>query len=417
MPGSRLGIRNSVFGTLSPRRPGVNPPSRWERAINRAGALTFGAAHPSPLPLARALRNCVRERGGFCMPQAQCRERKASFSRLTDSAWRWRSCRPLYGTQHHPSFEVHGEAQKSQMCPVACQTEIAGARQAVDALETSEDLLYRGAAPSPGFVKTLLTLGQRMMLVGPEHQPRLDTSGGQAAAPLVLVIGLIGINRLLVAADQLVGRNRIVDGSVGQLGAANDRRSLVDADMSFVAKVPLAALLGPSRIRIALAVDQFARCMTVRARRLRIFRRLWPLHGRRYQTRVDQRALPQHQPARVDLMQDLGEQFLVQTSPLQGLAEAPDRRVVRRLIAQHKATKFAERGAVIERLFKRRIGQPIPLLQQQNLEHHEPRIGWRASLRLRKTAQHALHRRPIDQFANPSQHCSPFTPPRYQRIR
>src|SRR5690242_14056383 len=98
--------------------------------------------------------------------------RAAAFSRPTDGIGR-RSCRGSRRRQHRPSFEVHGKADQAQMRLVACQAQITGARPAVAALEAREDLLDRCASLSHSIVEALLPLGQRMMLVGPEHQPRL----------------------------------------------------------------------------------------------------------------------------------------------------------------------------------------------------------------------------------------------------
>src|SRR3954447_5038012 len=404
-------LRSARSGTCRRHRPRLT-------AERSPGSHEEGAL---PLPLARALLNWpsgseARYGVFFCAASDGARTQTVLFSWPIDGLGRWRSHHTSRGTQDRPSFEVHGQAEKTQMGMIACQAQIAGSRPAVDALEAREDLLDRGAAPSHGVVEALLPFGQGMMLVGPEHQPRLDAPGSQPGATLMLVIGLVGVDRLLVTADQFVGGHRIVDRSVGQLAATNDRRALVDTDMRLVAEVSLATLLGPSRIRIALAIDQLARRASVRAGRQRVLWRLRRFHGRRDQAGVDQCASAQHQPARVDLAQHLGKQRLVQASLLQSFAEAPDRRVVGRLVAQRKAAEVAERGPVIERFFQFRIGQTVPLLQQHSLEHHQPRIGRRATLRLRQAAQHALDSRPIHQFANPPQDRTPFAPPRRQRI-
>jgi hypothetical protein len=98
---------------------------------------------------------------------------------------------------------------------------------AVDALGACEDLLDPRPAPSHGIVEALLPLGQGMMLVGPEHQPRLDAPGSQPGTALVLVIGLVGVDR-----------------STGQLAEADDRRALIDADMRLWPKYRLPVALG-----------------------------------------------------------------------------------------------------------------------------------------------------------------------------
>src|ERR1700709_2557334 len=126
----------------------------------------------------------------FALARAGSKGWTARFSRSSVGIGRSWSCRTPCWTQHRPSFEIHGEAKKTQMRLVACQAEITDARPAVDALEAREDLLDRRAAPSYGVVEALLPLGQGMMLVGPEHQPRFDAPGSQTGAAIVLVIGL-----------------------------------------------------------------------------------------------------------------------------------------------------------------------------------------------------------------------------------
>lgn len=75
---------------------------------------------------------------------------------------------------------------------VACQAEIASARPAVGFLEPA-NTCSTVAAAAHCVVEALLALGQRMVLVGAEHQPRLDAPIREPGAALVLVIGLIGV--------------------------------------------------------------------------------------------------------------------------------------------------------------------------------------------------------------------------------
>ncbi len=161
---------------------------------------------------------------------------------------------------------------------VACQAQIAGARQP-EPLRRA-DLLDRRAAPSTASLSaSAARSGDDACWAG--HQPRLDASSRQTGAALVLVIGLVGIDRLLVAADQFVRRHRVVHpASVSLL------RRMIAEPLSGrhapCSRVPLAALLvhrasaSRSLLTSLLGTDR-------PGRRHRVLRRFRRLHRRRDQ--------------------------------------------------------------------------------------------------------------------------------------
>src|SRR3954453_16226169 len=74
----------------------------------------------SPLPQARALLNWPSGREArygvfFCAASDGARTQTVLFSWPIDGLGRWRSHHTSRGTQDRPSFEVHGQAEKTQM--------------------------------------------------------------------------------------------------------------------------------------------------------------------------------------------------------------------------------------------------------------------------------------------------------------
>jgi hypothetical protein len=57
------------------------------------------------------------------------------------------------------------------------------------------------------------------------------------------------------------------------------------------------------------------------------------------------------------------------------LAKSPNRRVIRRRIAKRQANKGHETQTIGQRRLHLGIGQAMPALQEQRLEHDECRIG------------------------------------------
>jgi hypothetical protein len=116
--------------------------------------------------------------------------------------------------------------------------------------------------------------------------------------------------------------------------------------------VPLIALLGLVHFRVAGLLFVLGR-------------------GRRGDDRgIDDRALPHQQAALVQHRADFVEQRLGQVVLVQPMAEVQHRRRVRnRRHRQVDPGKAAQRLAVVKRVFKGLVGQPIPLLQKVDPQH------------------------------------------------
>src|SRR5215510_8285037 len=115
------------------------------------------------------------------------------------------------------------------------------------------------------------------------------------------VIGLIGVNRFLVTADQPVGRYGLIDVCRSECSASHDAAALIHGDVRLVAKEVFAFLLGPSGIGIDRAPYQFARRSAVGIRWRRTARRLRRIDRRAHQRGVDQRAALYHKTRALDL--------------------------------------------------------------------------------------------------------------------
>src|SRR5207253_6060209 len=100
-------------------------------------------------------------------------------------------------------------------------------------------------------IAPLVARGQRrMMFVGPPHQSILDAGFAQPRMPGVGVIGLIAIDRGLVAADQGIAELRIRDRGIGRDDAADEGVLGIDADVDLVTECALLALAAPARVGI-----------------------------------------------------------------------------------------------------------------------------------------------------------------------
>ena len=69
-------------------------------------------------------------------------------------------------------------------------------------------------------------------------------------------------------------------------------------------------------------------------------------------------------------------------------------------LTQRQAQKASKRQPIQQGVLKSRIGQPIPLLQQQRLEQRQRRVSWRSHRPASQAAQQRFYRTPIDQFRN-----------------
>ena len=155
------------------------------------------------------------------------------------------------GAQACGTAQVEGDGDEGDLGCRLGQAEIAGADKAHPPLPDGEGGLDRGASAGDQPVEPGQPLRQlRMVPVGPAHDPRLDARGVQALAPRLGIVGHVGIDRLLVAADQKVGRHGVFD--VGGRGdeRPDQARALVDPDMGLVTE--RRAWFAPARTRVAL---------------------------------------------------------------------------------------------------------------------------------------------------------------------
>ena len=94
---------------------------------------------------------------------------------------------------------------------------------------------------------------------------------------------------------------------------------------------------------------------------------------RRDQAGIDQGAALDHQPPLVELAVELGHQLLGQAAPAQLAAKARRGRVIRHRVSQRQADEAPTGQAVRKRVLEPGVGQPVPLLRQEALEHdHRP---------------------------------------------
>src|SRR5437868_11796128 len=74
----------------------------------------------------------------------------------------------------------------------------------------------------------------------------------------VTVVGLVGVDSVLVSADEPISRHGLIDVAGSEDGAAHDAAGLIHRDMRLVAEEVLALLLRPRRIGVKRAAHQLA---------------------------------------------------------------------------------------------------------------------------------------------------------------
>ncbi len=231
------------------------------------------------------------------------------------------------------------------------------------------------------------------------HDAVLDAQRLERGTALLVLVGLVGIDRAFVAADQPVGDGTFIDIGRGETVVADEAGALVDGEMGLVAEMALAGALGPGRVRIA------GRALAGRPRRRRCHRSV-------HQRGIDQCAAFQNEAALGELTVHLAKQRVRQSLPGQSAAKAADRGLIGDRLIERQAKKAAEAQAVGQRLLELTIGQAIPLRQQQRLEHDQRRIrrpSFRGGMDRRQQSRKA---RPVEQPCNP---VKPFVLPRALR--
>ena len=171
---------------------------------------------------------------------------------------------------------------------------------------------------------------------------------------------------------------------------AHQARALVDREVHLVAEQRLLRHRVPAGILVAAALDRLALARP-------------PAVGGD-QRGVDQRARLDHQPPGVELAVELGQQPLGQPPPDQLAAKARQGRVVRHRVGQRQADEAAGSDEPVrQRLLEPRVGQPVPLLQQQAAQQHQRPVGRPPDRRRIDLAEQPLERRPVDQRRDPLQ--------------
>ena len=152
---------------------------------------------------------------------------------------------------------------------------------------------------------------------------------------------------------------------------------LVDADVTFVAKVVLAMLLRP------LGVDVFLRAFVslpgnwhgVILDGLRLFASV-ALDRRVHQRSIDDLAAARQVAMCQQLLLHLVEQLCAQARLGQTVAKQPDRFGVGNRTVFGKTEKLHEAATVQQLIFERVVSQIIELSQDQNLGHQDCWIRW-----------------------------------------
>src|SRR5207302_8549088 len=89
-----------------------------------------------------------------------------------------------------------------------------------------------------------------MMFVGATHQAVLDAGFGQARVAGMRVVGLIAIDRFLIATEQMIRRLGVGDRSVRHVDAADDRVAGIHSRVGLRAEEARFAFPAPARITI-----------------------------------------------------------------------------------------------------------------------------------------------------------------------
>src|SRR5581483_4937405 len=84
------------------------------------------------------------------------------------------------------------------------------------------------------------------------HDAVLDAARAQRLTPLGLVVAAVGVDGGLVAEDEVVGGDAVVDVGRGEQRFADEARALVGGDMGFVAVGVLLGIVahGPRRVGV-----------------------------------------------------------------------------------------------------------------------------------------------------------------------
>src|SRR4029453_13918324 len=140
---------------------------------------------------------------------------------------------PSRAAEQRRAAQVVGGEDGERARRVAGERGIARPPQAVEPLAGAEYRLHRSPPPRDQIVAALLPMRQPGdVLVAPVHDAVLDARSLEPRPALLVFVGLVGIDRGLVAADQTVGNLAVVDLGGSELGAAQQSRGGVDPPVS-----------------------------------------------------------------------------------------------------------------------------------------------------------------------------------------
>ena len=239
-------------------------------------------------------------------------------------------------------------------------------------------------------VPTHCPWSQTMPAVVPAHDAITDTHRLQSRAANLAVVSLIGINRVLVSADQGIGCHGVVDVGWCEVEAANDAAVLVHPHMHLVAEDSTCSLS-----RVQVASGSCGLLTSLLAGRPSVSGGNGPSGGSGGLTaeRISEASISvprfKTKPDFFDLRRNQGKGAFGQPTLGHLFPEAPERGMIRYRFAQRQTQKSPERQAVQQCFFKPWIGQPIPLLQQQRLEQRQRWVSWCSHRSAAQAAQQA----------------------------
>src|SRR5512147_440916 len=143
------------------------------------------------------------------------------------------------------------------MAGVADQPDVADTAEAVTAFHDPEAALDGGTDRGDRLVEPGLPRLQRRVAGRLVHQAVVDAGLGQSVAQALRGVGLVAVDGVLVAADQVRRRLAVVQVSGGEDRGADDLRALVNRHVRLVAEVALAVLLRPAGLGVARADRAF----------------------------------------------------------------------------------------------------------------------------------------------------------------
>ncbi len=223
------------------------------------------------------------------------------------------------------------------------------------------------------------------MLVAPAHDAVAQAAPRQLLTQRSAVVATIGIDRAAGLEQQLRRHGHLLAIGGRQQRAPDQPGTTIHRDMHLVAEGEAPALVARAEARVGIAWADL------------VFGHARPARRARHDRGIDQRPLLHRQTPRLELRRQLGEQTVDQPIRPELLAKAPDRRMVRRLVLARQPREAQKADPVEQRRLHRRVRQPVPALQQHDLEHHQRRIRGFPLRRTVNILQHRFEPRPVHQ--------------------